>query len=104
MMAQTPEVKIDSIPGVRPEAYGKEVQIAYLPAEGNLKVTSTATPFDVYGGRVKHTGTLFVYDDNMNASGKLELEGASLSSDLFRLCADDIHSEKTGFEYCFYPE
>lgn len=95
MMAQTPEVKIDSIPGVRPEAYGKEVQIAYLPAEGNLKVTSTATPFDVYGGRVKHTGTLFVYDDNMNASGKLELEGASLSSDLFRLCADDIHSEKT---------
>lgn len=95
MVAKTPEVKVHSIQKLRPEAYGKEAQIAYLPASGNLRVSSTVTPFEVYGGRIRHAGTLSVYEDNLDAAGKLELEGASLNSALFHLYAEDIKSDKT---------
>jgi len=95
MLANTPELKVDAIKDQRPLAQGKKVKIEYLPADGNLKAVSTSTPFDVYEGRVKHQGTLMVYENLLDASGKLQLEGAELNSRLFHLQSSRMRSQQT---------
>lgn len=93
MLAHTKEITVNAVKDMRPVATGKEVRIEYLPATGSLQATSVAVPFDVYGGRVKHTGSLLVYENLLDASGKMELEGASMKSSLFNLKANDIFSK-----------
>ena len=79
------EIAVDAVPGKRPAAGGKEVGVEYVTAGGVLHAQSTGTPFDVYAGRVKHTGSLLVSDRMMDASGRLTVEGATLDSRLFHL-------------------
>ena len=93
MVARTKEITVNALKDKRPAATGKEVMIEYLPAVGSLQATSVSVPFDIYEGRVKHNGSLLVYEDLLDASGKMELEGASMKSDLFNLKAVDIFSK-----------
>jgi len=95
LLANTRELKVDEIGNRRPVAYGKDVKIQYLTADGNLQATSVSRPFDVYEGRIKHEGRLLVYEDLLDASGKLHLEGAELSSKLFHLQPVRILSQST---------
>lgn len=95
MTARTREITVNAIPDQRPGAKGKEVLVRYLPETGSLQASSTAEPFDVYEGKVKHQGKLMVYEQLLDASGRLEIEGANLNSGLFRLKATDILSDKT---------
>lgn len=98
MLAGTPEIEAEAIPGQRPAGEGKEVKIRYVAEQGELQVTSTRLPLDIYAGRVKHEGTLSVYEDKLDASGKLELEGAALHSGLFHLQPDRILSDKSSLQ------
>lgn len=95
MSARTQEIAVNAVNARRPAAHGKNVLIKYLPESGNLQATSTAAPFDIYDGRVKHEGSLLVYENLLDASGKLELEGASMRSKLFNLQAANILSKST---------
>lgn len=95
MLSVTPELRVDAIPNQRPGAYGKKVRINYLSKEGNLQATSTAEPFDVYEGRVRHNGTLMVYESLLDASGKFGLEGAEFHSKLFHLQPERMQSPST---------
>lgn len=95
MQAVTPSLVVDGIAGRRPGAKGEQVEIMYLRNQGNMLATSTKQPFSVYDGRIKHEGTLMVYEDLMDADGKLELKGARLTSRLFHLEADNVLSDRT---------
>lgn len=95
MTAITPEMHIDSITGQRPEASGKQLKVNYLPETGNLHVTSTTEPFEIYHGRIKHEGSLLVYGQKLDASGRLQLEDAQLQSKLLHLQADRILAQST---------
>lgn len=92
MTAQTREIKVYAVKDQRPEAQGKEVGIEYIPKTGNLQAISTSQPFEIYAGRIRHSGKLLVYENLLDASGKLEIEGASLSSRLFHLHAGRLES------------
>lgn len=98
MMTATKQITVDSVADRRPGAVGKEVQIKYLRKDKNLMATSTTLPFSVYNDRIKHAGTLFVYQDRMNASGTIEMKDASLSSTLFHLQDHNILSEHTDLQ------
>lgn len=95
MMTATPLLAVDSVPGERPQATGKDVNIKYLKQGNNLVAVSTGSPFDIYKGRIQHTGTLFVYKTQMDAAGNLEMKDARLSSRLFHLQDHNILSEHT---------
>ena len=95
LLATTPELQVEAIENQRPEASGKEVKIQYLPAVGSLQATSVSVPFDVYEGRIKHAGKLLVYENILDASGKFQLEGAELKSDLFHFQPARILSQAT---------
>jgi len=95
MLASTPEMKVDEVAGERPAVNGKQLQLKYLPATGNLMATSTTVPFDIYQGRVKHEGTLSVYDRTLDAAGKLKVGDAELNSKLLHLQAAHIRSQST---------
>lgn len=95
LAARTREIRVDAVAGRRPQALGKEVMICYLPEKGSLQATSVSIPFDLYGGRVKHNGTLMVYDKLLDASGKVELEGAELQARLFNLQESRVLSSAT---------
>ena len=95
MQAVTPSLVVNGIEGRRPEAKGEQVAIMYLKNQGNMLAKSTKQPFSVYDGRIKHEGTLMVYEDLMDADGKLELKGARLTSRLFHLEANNILSDQT---------
>ncbi len=95
LLADTREISVDSIKGKRPMAYGKDVRISYLRKDGSLQATSTSKSLDLYGGRVKHEGTLFVYESLLDASGKLNMKEAELHSKLFTLNDVQILSEQT---------
>lgn len=98
MEAETKEITVRAVEGQRPDARGENVMLKYLRAENNLQVTSTKKPFDVYKDRVKHNGTLYVYENLMDASGKLSLKDAELNSKLFNLQANNILSNSTGLK------
>lgn len=98
MMTATPLLTVDSVAGQRPGATGKDVNIKYLKRENNLMAVSTGSPFDVYKGRIRHSGTLFVYNTLMDASGKLEMKDARLSSHLFHLQDRNILSDHTDLQ------
>ncbi|MEG2341414.1 MAG: hypothetical protein RSB69_11775, partial [Odoribacter sp.] len=93
MTARTREIQVNAVKDLRPDAQGKEVMIKYLPQIGNLQAISTKTPFNIYAGRIKHNGTLSIYDDRMDASGKLELKEALLDSRLLHLQTNHILSK-----------
>lgn len=95
MTANTKMINVSAVNGQRPEAKGEQVIVKYVVASGNLQATSIHKPFDIYKGRIKHNGTLFVYQDVMDADGKLELKDAQLQSKLFNLKADNILSKRT---------
>lgn len=95
MVARTKDIQVDAVKEQRPDAQGEQVRIKYLPGSGCLQATSMATPFEVYQGKIKHSGTLYVYEDLLDANGKLELEHAELKSSLFHLQAQHISSQKT---------
>lgn len=95
LLANTRELNVDAVENRRPAAYGKDLKIQYLPAEGNLQATTASAPFDVYDGRIRHTGSLMVYEQLLDASGKLQIEGAELDSKLFHLQAVKILSQST---------
>lgn len=98
MLASTPLLVVDEITGRRPGARGENVEVKYLKKQGNLLATSVTKPFSVYKDRIKHEGTLMVYDDLLDAAGKLELKGAQLTSHLFHLEADNVLSEQTDLQ------
>lgn len=98
MMTHTPFITVDSVQGKRPGAAGKEAYVKYLKATRNLAASSTTTPFEVYKGRIRHSGTLSVYGELMDASGKLEMKDARMLSALFRLQEDGILSEHTDLQ------
>lgn len=98
MLAVTPLFVVDSIQGRRPGAKGEQVGITYVRNRGNMLAKSTKQPFSVYGGRIKHEGTLMVYEDLMDADGKLELKGARLMSRLFHLETNNILSDQTDLQ------
>ncbi len=95
MTAQTKDIQVDAVKEQRPDAQGEQVRIVYLPGSGCLQATSTTIPFQIYQGKIRHSGTLYVYEDLLNANGKLELEHAELKSSLFHLQAQHISSQKT---------
>lgn len=98
MLAETKLIDIAAISGQRPDARGEQIGVRYLRRTGNLQVTSQIKPFDMYKGRVKHAGTLFVYDQLINGAGQLELKGAMLKSKLFNLKAQEILSEHSDLQ------
>lgn len=98
MQAVTPLLAVNGIEGRRPEAKGEEVRIMYLKKQGNMSATSTRQPFSVYGGRIRHEGTLMIYENLMDAVGKMELKGARLTSRLFHLEANNILSDQTDLQ------
>lgn len=77
----------------RPEAIGEQVSVTYLPRTGNLQAVSGNKPFEIYKSRVKHSGTLSIYEDLLDAAGKLELKDMIMVSDVFNLQAGNILSE-----------
>lgn len=95
MLAHTREIKVNAVKDKRPEAQGKDVVVKYLRETGNLQAISGTVPFEVYKGRIKHNGTLAVYEDLLEASGKLELEGAAMQSQRFHLQFSQILSKST---------
>lgn len=95
LLASTPLLKIDSVTGRRPTGRGEQVELTYLSDAGRLQAVSTQKPFSLYGGRAQHNGKVFVYNDLLDASGQLELKGATLSSQLFNLRSTDIFSAVT---------
>lgn len=95
MLAETKLLNVNKIEKQRPEAAGENVLIRYLRTTNDLQATSTAKPFTLYKERVKHAGTLFVHEDGLDASGKLELKDAQLDSKLFKLQAEHILSGRT---------
>lgn len=99
MTARTKKIAVDAVPGKRPAAGGKEVGVEYVTANGVLHAQSTGTPFDVYAGRVKHTGSLLVSDRMMDASGRLTVEGATLDSRLFHLRDSLLESAGTALNF-----
>lgn len=98
MQAVTPVLVVNGIEGRRPGAKGEQVGITYLRRQENMLAKTTTRPFSVYGGRIKHEGTLMVYDDLLDAAGKLELKGARLTSRLFHLEANNILSDQTDLQ------
>lgn len=98
MEAETKEINVRAVEGQRPEAKGEHVKLKYLRVENNLQATSITKPFDVYKDRVKHNGTLYIYENLMDASGKLSLKDAELNSKLFNLQANNILSNNTALK------
>lgn len=98
MLAVTPALVVEGKEGRRPGAKGEDVKVKYLKNQENLLATSTTKPFSVYQDRIKHEGTLMVYDDLLDAAGKLELKGARLTSALFHLEADNVLSDQTDLQ------
>lgn len=98
MLSVTPLLLVDGVEGRRPGAKGEQVKVTYLKNQGNMLARSTKQPFSVYGDRIKHEGTLMVYDDLLDADGKLELKGARLTSRLFHLEANNILSDQTDLQ------
>ncbi|MDE6452148.1 MAG: hypothetical protein K2L23_07695 [Odoribacter sp.] len=95
LLANTDELNVEAVGERRPAAHGKNLKIQYLPAEGYLQATTASVPFDIYDGRIKHKGGLMVYEELLDASGKLQLEGAELTSKLFHLQPVKILSQST---------
>lgn len=95
MLAQTPLLKVQAITSGRPNASGEQIGIRYFRSRGRLQAVSSEKPFEVYDNRVKHEGTLFVYDNTMDASGMLKLKSAILHSKLFNMKANNILSAST---------
>lgn len=95
MTARTHEIKVEAVKEQRPQATGKEVQVKYLASSARLLATSTAEPFDLYGGRVTHEGTIMVEEEQMDADGKLQVEDAVLHSKLFHFLENNIRSDRT---------
>lgn len=95
MMTETKRLQVDSLPDRRPSALGEDVAIKYFRADNNLTATSRKVPFGVYGGRIRHSGELFVYDDHLNAAGRVDMEGAILNSKLYRFHDHNILSDHT---------
>lgn len=93
MNAGTKILHVHPVAQKRPEAVGEQVMITYLPRTGNLQAVSGSKPFEVYKKQVKHAGTLFVYEDVLDAAGKLELKDMTMSSATFKLLADNIVSD-----------
>lgn len=98
MLSETPLFVVNKIDGQRPEAKGEKVRVRYMRQEGNLLANSSEKPFEVYQKRVAHRGTLFVYDDRMDAAGQLEVKGAKLTSNLLHLASDNILSEHSDLQ------
>lgn len=95
LMANATEIRIDSVKNQRTGAFGKEVKVQYTPETGSLLASSGAIPFDLYHGRVKHTGTLKVNDRSLDANGKLQLKGAEMQSGLIHLQENRIMAERS---------
>lgn len=95
MLAHTQEIKVEAVKGCRPGAIGKDIMVEYLPVDGNLLASSKSIPFMLYEGRVRHEGTLLVYEKLLDANGKLHLEDATLRSELFHIEDANIRSDKT---------
>lgn len=95
MLASTEALVVKEVNGRRPGAQGEEVTIRYLKKGNTLQATTTLKPFRIYEDRVKHTGTLFVYQDLLDAAGQLEMKDARLASRLFKLEATHILSQST---------
>lgn len=98
MLCRSDLLTVEGIPGQRPAAKGKKVAIKYWRQDNNLQAMSGEIPFEVYNARIRHSGTLFVYEDLLNASGKLELEGARLDASLFRLEENNVLSDRTALQ------
>lgn len=98
MVAATQGLDVAPVAGKRPGAKGENVRMKYLAKSGNLQATSVNKAFDVYEGRIHHTGTLYVYDDLLDASGELELKDATMKSQLFNLKDNNILSQKTSLK------
>lgn len=98
MAANTNLLDISSLAGKRPDAKGVQVKLNYLAREGYLRATSTRKAFDVYDKRIQHTGDLYVYDERLDASGKLELKDAVMQSKLFNLNEQTIFSQQTSLK------
>lgn len=99
MTARTHAIAVNAVRDKRPAAGGKEVGVEYVTADGVLRATSTGTPFDIYGGRVKHSGTLMVSDRMLDAAGKLTVEGATMDSRLFHLRDSLLESASTALNF-----
>lgn len=98
MLAETPLLHVGAIADARPDAKGEDVSVRFLRKDANLQVKSNVKPFQVYGDRVKHEGTLYVYQERMDASGKLSVKDARLISGLFKLESQNILSDKTDLQ------
>lgn len=96
MRANTDMLVVRAVSMQRPEAKGERVRLKYLSDSGNLQATSTVKPFDAYKNRVKHSGTLFVYKNLLDADGQLTIGDAAMQSKLFNLQADNILSAHAG--------
>ncbi len=96
MLASTNKIRVNAVPGQRPGTVGDQVNIRYLPKEGgNLQAISVKTPFEIYQGQVKHTGTLSIYETLLDASGQLALKDAVMNSQLFHLQEHNVVSPQT---------
>lgn len=98
MTANTKLIDINPVAGKRPMAKGENVKLKYLAKTGNLHVSSTNKPFDIYKERIKHSGTLYVYDDLLDASGTLEMKDAVMQAKLFNLKDNNILSLQTSLK------
>ena len=94
MSAHTHEIKVEAVKDQRPGMQGKDVQISYIPYTGSLLARSVASPFEMYHGRIKHEGTMKIYENLLDASGKMFLEGAELQSGLIHCKPEQILSAK----------
>lgn len=98
MQAQTPLFTVREVSDRRPGAQGEQVEVKYLRNQESLLASSTAKPFSVYKDRIKHSGTLLVYEDLLDADGKLELKGARLTSRLFHLQPNNVLSDRSDLQ------
>lgn len=95
LTANTQKIEVSAVAGQRPDAQGTKIAVTYLPGTENLRATSTVSPFSIYDGRIRHSGTIFVYDELLDASGRLELKDAEMNSKLFNLRENNILSQST---------
>ncbi|MDR0983294.1 MAG: hypothetical protein LBM07_08680 [Culturomica sp.] len=94
LVSETKLFSVNAIAGKRPGVTANDIGVNYLRKSEVLYANNRKEPFVIYDGRVKHSGSLLVYDDLLDASGNLELKGAVLSSSLFNIQENNIISQK----------
>jgi len=86
-----------------PEIRSESVNIRWYPGEDRFLALSGTSPFDMYAGKARLTGTLTLTPGNLAGNGVLALDRIRLSSKNYHFYSRRFQSDSMGF-HMFSPD